>query len=282
MFTGQRVEAQGGQTSPRWAGNTEQRSLPMRATTFTLAGASKHREKVNAFGPNTRQMQRIAMKAARQGKAPAKAVPEAETDTVGIEDQLLGASSLQHCFLRAGRQQARRETFLASPSAPGSMESSLAAIIDKHSIYMYIYIYLESADIAPARQKNPRLPLSNAKRRQTLTALSAPEAEVVALSEALAPSVDIHDACRDVGLAVGCSPEVLFVIKTDSQVTLTQLRNESVTARSIPFANRLNYACDMCHGPGTSQKADGLAKILGGASLKNFASDLGLTSLSHK
>ena len=84
-------------------------------------------------------------------------------------------------------------------------------------------------------------------RRQILTALSAPEAEVVALSEALMPLVIIHGACRDIGLVVGITPEILFV-KTDSQVTLTQLRNESVTTRSRPFANRFNYAHDMCHG----------------------------------
>ena len=81
----------------------------------------------------------------------------------------------------------------------------------------------------------------------TLTALSAPEAEVVALSEALMPSVVIHDACREIGLVVGLTPEILLVIKTDSQVTLTQLRNESVMTRSRPFANRFNYVtCVMC------------------------------------
>ena len=85
-------------------------------------------------------------------------------------------------------------------------------------------------------------------RRQTLTALSAPEAEVVALSEALMPAVVIHESCCDIGLEVGQSPQVLFVVKTDSQVTLTQLRNESVTTRSRPFANKFSYARDMCHG----------------------------------
>ena len=40
----------------------------------------------------------------------------------------------------AGRQTASAKGDLASPSAPGSMESSLAAIIDKHPIYIYIYI----------------------------------------------------------------------------------------------------------------------------------------------
>ena len=131
-------------------------------------------------------------------------------------------------------------------------------------------------------------------RRQTLTALSAPEAEVVALSEALTPAVIIHESCRDIGLQVGRSPQVLFVVKTDSQVTLTQLRNESVTTRSRPFANKFNYARDMCHGtsmhpasvkavfePGKSQKADGLTKVLAGALTKSFVSDFGLAPLTR-
>ena len=75
-------------------------------------------------------------------------------------------------------------------------------------------------------------------RRQTLTALSAPEAEVVALSEALMPALMIHESCSDIGLEVGQSPKILFMVKTDSQVTLTQLRNKSVTSRSRPFANK--------------------------------------------
>ena len=131
-------------------------------------------------------------------------------------------------------------------------------------------------------------------RRQTLTAVSAPEAEVVALSEALMPAIIIHESCRDVGLEVGPSPEVLFIVKTDSQVALTQLRNESVTTRSRPFANKFNYARDMCYGtsmhpasvkavfePGKSQKADGLTKVLSGALMKSFVSDLGLAPLIH-
>ena len=71
---------------------------------------------------------------------------------------------------------------------------------------------------------------------------------MVALSEALMPAIIIHESCRDVGLEVGPSPEVLFIVKTDSQVALTQLRNESVTTRSRPFANKFNYARDMCYG----------------------------------
>ena len=62
------------------------------------------------------------------------------------------------------------------------------------------------------------------------------------------PAVVIHESCCDIGLEVGLSLQVLFVVKTDSQVTLTQLRNESVTTRSRPFANKFNYARDMCHG----------------------------------
>ena len=131
-------------------------------------------------------------------------------------------------------------------------------------------------------------------RRQTLTALSAPEAEVVALSEALMPAIIIHESCRNIGLEVGPSPDVHFVVKTDSQVALTQLRNESVTTRSRPFANKFNYARDMCYGtsmhpasvkavfePGKSQKADGLTKVLSGALMKSFVSDLGLAPLIH-
>ena len=34
--------------------------------------------------------------------------------------------------------------------------------------------------------------------------------------------------------------------------------------------------------PGTSQKADGLTKVLTGASLQNLMSDLGLTPLTHQ
>ena len=49
-------------------------------------------------------------------------------------------------------------------------------------------------------------------RRQTLTALSAPEAEVVALSEALMPAVVIHESCCDIGLEVGQCPRILFVV----------------------------------------------------------------------
>ena len=39
-------------------------------------------------------------------------------------------------------------------------------------------------------------------------------------------------------MAVGYSPEVLFVIKTDSHVTLAQLWNESVTPRPRPISNQ--------------------------------------------
>ena len=54
------------------------------------------------------------------------------------------------------------------------------------------------------------------------------------------------------------------------------------------------YARDMCHGtsihpasvkavfePGKRQKADGLTKVLAGASMKTFVSDLGLAPLTR-
>ena len=96
-------------------------------------------------------------------------------------------------------------------------------------------------------------------------------------------AIVIHESCCDIGFEVGQSPKILFVVKTDSQVTLTQLRNESVTTRSRPFASKFNYARDMCRGtsiypastkavfePRKSQKADGLTKVLAGASMKNL------------
>ena len=81
------------------------------------------------------------------------------------------------------------------------------------------------------------------------------------------PAVVTQESCCDIELEVGQSPKILFAVKTDSQVTLTQLRNESITTRSRPFANKFNYARDVCHGtsihpgsvkavfePGKSQK----------------------------
>ena len=107
-------------------------------------------------------------------------------------------------------------------------------------------------------------------------------------------TLTVHESCCDIGLEVGQSPKILFVVKTDSQVTRTQLRNESVTTRTRPCANKFNYARDMCHGtsihpasvkavfePGKSQKADGLTKVLAGASMKTFVSDLGLAPLTR-
>ena len=64
--------------------------------------------------------------------------------------------------------------------------------------------------------------------------------------------------------------------------------------RSRPFANKFSYARDVCHGtsihpasvkavfePGKSQKADGLTKVLAGALMKTFVSDLGLAPLTR-
>ena len=73
-------------------------------------------------------------------------------------------------------------------------------------------------------------------RQQTLTALSAPEAKVVALSEALTPSIVIHDDCCDIRLDVGLTHEILFVMKTDSEVTLTQLIVEAFFVSDLGLA----------------------------------------------
>ena len=70
------------------------------------------------------------------------------------------------------------------------------------------------------------------------------------------PAIVIHEACCGIGLEVGQSPQVRFVVKTDSQVTLTQLRNESVTTRSRPFANKFSYARDMRHGTSMHPKKE--------------------------
>ena len=64
---------------------------------------------------------------------------------------------------------------------------------------------------------------------------------------------------------------------------------QSVTTRSRPC-----YARDVCHGtsvhpaavkavfePGKSQEADGLTKVLAGASMKTFVSDLGQAPLTR-
>ena len=89
--------------------------------------------------PNIRQMQRIAMKAARQGQAPAKAVPEAETDTVGTEGQLLGASSLQHCFCGQADSR-RRETLPLHLRLDPWRAVLLQSLTSIQSLSIYIYI----------------------------------------------------------------------------------------------------------------------------------------------
>ena len=64
-------------------------------------------------------------------------------------------------------------------------------------------------------------------------------------------------------------------------------QTESVTTRSRPFANKFSYARDMCHGTslhpaavkavfesGNSHQADGLTKVLAGASMKRLCRTL--------
>ena len=69
-------------------------------------------------------------------------------------------------------------------------------------------------------------------RRQTLTALSAPEAEVVALSEALMPAIIIHESCRNIGLEVGPSPDVLFMLFSNRRAVLHRLSSKPSWERS--------------------------------------------------
>ena len=79
-------------------------------------------------------------------------------------------------------------------------------------------------------------------RRQTLSALCAPEADVVAISDFLMSSVIEQDACRDIESSLGPSH------KTDSQVALSQLKNDSIITNSRPFASKFSYVWDMCYG----------------------------------
>ena len=125
---------------------------------------------------------------------------------------------------------------IVSDNRPEDMPSSARDGPLSCSSPLIVQTYCD-ASFAPGGGPQPLRDFGVAGR---LTALSAPEAEVVALSEALMPAIIIHESCRDIGLEVEPSPDVLFVVKTDSQVTLTQLRSESVTTRSRPFANKFN------------------------------------------
>eukprot|EP00971_Amphidinium_carterae_P321683 6394199-Amphidinium_carterae.1 len=115
--------------------------------------------------------------------------------------------------------------------------------------------------------------LSWTSRRQTLTAASAPEAEVAALAESLMPGIVLQDACRVSHIVRSANPILKLNTYTDSAVALRQLRNHKVTVRSRTFANKFHYIRDLCYGtiqhpqavllsycPGTEQRADGQTK----------------------
>ena len=130
--------------------------------------------------------------------------------------------------------------------------------------------------------------LQRFSRRQTITAYSAPEAEIVALSEGVMTSLLKYDAAEFLGVSAGVSPQLKIRLRTDSDTGLKQLRNDSIVVRTRPFGKCYSYLRDVCYGallhapcvdpvfePGKTQKADGLTKILGRNLQMNFMSELG-------
>ena len=113
-------------------------------------------------------------------------------------------------------------------------------------------------------------------RRQTITAYSAPEAEIVAMSEGVMTALLTYDALTFLGVSAGITPQLKIATRTDSDTGLKQLRNDSIVVRTRPFGKCYSYLRDVCYGtllhppcvdpvfePGKTQKADGLTKILG-------------------
>eukprot|EP00971_Amphidinium_carterae_P338367 6475643-Amphidinium_carterae.1 len=66
-------------------------------------------------------------------------------------------------------------------------------------------------------------------RRQTLTANSAPEAEIAAIAEAIMPGIVVQDACRNSHILRSANPILKLNTFTDSAVALRQLRNQKIT-----------------------------------------------------
>ena len=113
-------------------------------------------------------------------------------------------------------------------------------------------------------------------RRQTITAYSAPEAEIVAMSEGVMAALLTYDALTFLGVSAGITPQLKIATRTDSDTRLKQLRNDSIVVRTRPFGKCYSYLRDVCYGTllhppcvdpvfelGKTQKADGLTKILG-------------------
>ena len=75
-------------------------------------------------------------------------------------------------------------------------------------------------------------------RRQAITAYSAPEAEIVAMSEGIMSSLCKYDPAQFLGVRVGVSPLVKVKLRTDSDTGLKHLNNDSIMTRSKPFNGR--------------------------------------------
>ena len=106
-------------------------------------------------------------------------------------------------------------------------------------------------------------------RRQTITTFSAPEAEIVAMSEGIMTSILTYGAAEFLGVCIGVSALLKIQMKTDSDTGLKQLKNHSIMVRNRPLAKCYSYLRDMCYGtllhpccvepaflPGKIQKAD--------------------------
>ena len=113
-------------------------------------------------------------------------------------------------------------------------------------------------------------------RRQTLTALSLLRRQKLFCVVGGTYANNIHESCRDIGLEEGLSPEVLFVVKTDSQVDTYSIAQRvcyhSVspickTSSTMLLTCVMAQACilhllKLCFEPGKSQKGRGLTKVL--------------------
>ena len=131
-------------------------------------------------------------------------------------------------------------------------------------------------------------------RRQTITAYSAPEAEIVAMSEGVMTALLTYDALTFLGVSAGITPQLKIVTRTDSDTGLKQLRNDSIVVRTRPFGKCYSYLRDVCYGtllhapcvdpvfePGKTQKADGLTKIFGRNLQLAFMTELGMKVPSY-
>ena len=72
-------------------------------------------------------------------------------------------------------------------------------------------------------------------RRQTITAYSAPEAEIVAMSGGVMTALLTYDALTFLGVSAGITPQLKIAMRTDSDTGLKQLRNDSIVVRTRPF-----------------------------------------------